>query len=100
MTSGLSPAVHVFPPLRLVLGRFSHSPHLRPGRTALAGILRRAQAHVFVGHAATAASAVLFALAHVSVMQRRVRYAIRQGLVDDGRRVATFRAAARAWSEH
>lgn len=39
MTRGLPPAIHVFPPLRLILGRFLPSALLRLGRATLAGLL-------------------------------------------------------------
>jgi len=99
-TGGLPPALHVLPPLRLVFGRFPPLP-LRLGRTALAGILRRAQAHVLVR---PRVGVVLgrdlgFGLAVVVVAERRVRYAVRtrQRLVDG--RTAWSAGAARARAE-
>jgi len=82
---GLPPAVQVLAALRLVFRRLPQPAPLRPRRTALTRVLRRAQAHVLVrprvggvrlvGRRTTAVPPVHFA--KVRLQQRRMRYAVR-----------------------
>lgn len=70
---GLPPAVQVPAPLRLILRRLLPAPPLGLGRAALAGVLRRAQAHVLVRFRVGRAELGPARLAAVEVLRHQAR---------------------------